>query len=185
MSRIGKKPIELPENVTVTIKGQVIEVRGSKGTLSCKVAPEIEVKLEDKKIVLTRSTDQKRVKSMHGLYRALLASIVEGVSKGFEKDLELSGVGYRAALQGNKLNLQLGYSHPIEIDPPEGVSFKLEGQTKIKVLGIDKALIGQVAADIKSKRPVEPYKGKGVLYKGQYVRRKAGKAAKSAGAGGK
>ena len=182
MSRIGKKPVEIPKGVEVKVTGTHITLKGPKGSASMDLDPVIKVKVEDNQIVVTRVNDVKEVRAKHGLWRSLINNHVVGVTQGFTKDLELTGVGYRAAKQGKKLVIQIGYSHPVEIDPPDGISFELEGQTKIKVLGIDRGIVGQVAANIKAIRPVEPYKGKGVKYAGQYVRRKAGKAAKAAGA---
>ncbi len=181
MSRIGKSPIIVPKGVTVTIEGNKVTCKGPKGTLSQDVSPSIKVVFEGDKIVLTRSSEVKEVKSMHGLYRALIANMVHGVTEGFFKNLEITGVGYRATKDGKKLMLAMGYSHPVAMEPPAGVDFVLEGQTKIKVTGIDKQMVGKMALDIKNVRPVEPYKGKGIRYQGQYVRRKAGKAAVKAG----
>jgi len=179
---VGRVPIEIPKGVEVKVAGENVTIKGPKGSGSLTVDPLITVKVEDNKIILTRVNEDGGARAKHGLYRALIYNHVVGVTKGFEKNLELVGVGYRAAKQGKKLVIQIGYSHPVEVDPPEGISFELEGQTKIKVLGIDKWIVGQVAADIKAIRKVEPYKGKGIKYAGQFVRRKAGKAAKAAGA---
>ncbi|WP_026956461.1 50S ribosomal protein L6 [Algoriphagus vanfongensis] len=182
MSRIGKKPINLPSGVTVDVatKG-VVTVKGPKGTLSQDIHPDIEVKVEDNEVVLSRPTDSKRHKSMHGLYRALVNNMVTGVSEGFKKELELVGVGYKAANQGQVLELSLGYSHNIFFALPNEVAVKTEtpkGKNPIITLeAIDKELIGQVAAKIKSLRKIEPYKGKGVRFVGEQIRRKAGKTA--------
>lgn len=181
MSRIGKQPIEVPTGVEVKVQGHEVLVSGPKGKLKQWIDPRISVKLEDKKVVLSRQGEDKSVRALHGLYRALINNMVIGVKDGFTKTLELSGVGYRAAKEGKKLVLSLGFSHPVNFDPPEGIEFTVEGQNKVKVSGISKALVGQIAADIRVSRPVEPYKGKGVKYEGEIVRRKAGKAAKSAG----
>ena len=175
MSRIGKKPIAVPAGVTVTIDGQTVKVKGPKGELAWTVTDEIEVKQEGAELVLAPRDDSTRSKSMWGLSRTLVGNMVEGVSKGFEQNLELVGVGYRAAINGKVLNLQLGFSHDINIDPPEGISFVSGKQTEIKIIGIDKQAVGEVAAKIRRIRPPEPYKGKGVRYAGEKVRRKEGK----------
>jgi large subunit ribosomal protein L6 len=175
MSRIGKKPIAVPAGVTITIDGQTVKVKGPKGELAWTVTEEIEVKQEGAELVLTPRDDSTRSKSMWGLSRTLVGNMVEGVSKGFEQNLELVGVGYRAAVNGKVLNLQLGFSHDINIDPPEGISFSSGKQTEIKIIGIDKQAVGEVAAKIRRIRPPEPYKGKGVRYAGEKVRRKEGK----------
>jgi len=182
MSRIGKKPINIPRGVTVDVTVHVtVTVKGPKGTLVQEVNPDIQVKVEGKDIVLNRPTESKRHKSMHGLYRALINNMVLGVSQGYKKDLELVGVGYKASNQGQVLELSLGYSHSIFMALPEEISLKTEtpkGKNPIITLeGIDKELIGQVAAKIRSLRKVEPYKGKGVRFIGESVRRKAGKTA--------
>jgi large subunit ribosomal protein L6 len=175
MSRIGKKTIAIPAGVTVTIDGQTVTVKGSKGELSWTVAEEIEVKLEGAEVNMTPRADTQRAKSMWGLSRTLIANMVQGVSAGFEENLELVGVGYRAAINGKVLNLQLGFSHEINIDPPEGITFSSGKQTEIKISGVDKQAVGEVAAKIRRIRPPEPYKGKGVRYAGEKVRRKEGK----------
>ncbi len=182
MDRIGRLPIQVVDGVKVNIAGNLITVTGAKGKLELALGDNIELKTEDKQVVVIRKKEDNTTKALHGLYRVLLNNMIKGVSTGFDKTLELSGVGYRASLQGKKLVLAVGYSHPVEIDPPAGISFEVEGQNKVKVIGIDKQLVGQVAADIRSVREVEPYKGKGIKYLGEHVRRKAGKAAKSAGA---
>lgn len=181
MSRIGRLPINVPQEVKINIEVSKVTLTGPKGSLVVSIPLGIEVVLEEKKLIVKRKTDNKKARTAHGLVRALLNSSVIGITKGFEKSLEMSGVGYRVAKQGKKLSFQLGFSHPIEIDPPEGIDFVVEGQTKIKIVGFDKQKVGQVAADIKKLRPVEPYKAKGIFYPGQYIRRKAGKAAKTAG----
>ncbi len=181
MSRIGKSIIVVPDGVVITDQKGLITVKGPKGTLTLKLDSVIVLKLEAGKAILERKSEEKRFRAMHGLYRSILNNMVIGVSIGFTKELEIQGVGYRASKEGNKLILAMGYSHPVEILPPDGVEFVLDGQTKIKVVGIDKQVVGQVASDIKYVRPVEPYKGKGIRYVGQYVRRKAGKAAAKAG----
>ncbi len=175
MSRIGKLPIEIPPGVEVTQAGAEVTVKGPKGTL-CKVLPgEIKIQIEENQVVVTRPED-KRYKSLHGLTRTLVANMIEGVTKGFQKNLEIVGVGYRAALQGNKLVLQLGYSHPVEFIPPAGIEIEVPSATKISIKGIDKEQVGALAASIRAQKVPEPYKGKGVRYEGEYVRRKVGKA---------
>ena len=175
MSRIGKKAVAIPAGVTLTLDGQTITVKGPKGELSWTVAEEIEVKQEGSELTLTPRNDSQRARGMWGLSRTLIANMVEGVSKGYEQTLELVGVGYRAAVEGKKLSLQLGFSHDVNIDPPEGVTFASSKQTEIKISGIDKQLVGEIAAKIRRIRPPEPYKGKGVRYAGETVRRKEGK----------
>ena len=181
MSRIGRLPIAVPSGVDVTIDGRNVTVKGPKGTLSRALHPDITVSREDASIVVTRPTEQKTHKQLHGLTRTLVNNMVVGVTDGYRKGLEITGVGYRAALSGRKLQLNLGYSHQIEIDPPEGISFELENPTRLAVVGIDKELVGQIAAKVRSTRKPEPYKGKGVKYAGEYIRRKAGKAGKIGG----
>jgi large subunit ribosomal protein L6 len=178
MSRIGRLPVPVPSGVDVTIEGRELTVKGPKGTLSRTLHPDMSVAKEDGTIVVTRPTEQKTHKQLHGLTRTLVNNMVIGVTDGYRKGLEITGVGYRAALNGKKLTLNLGYSHPIEIDPPEGITFELENPTHLAVVGIDKELVGQIAAQVRSTRKPEPYKGKGVRYVGEYVRRKAGKAGK-------
>jgi large subunit ribosomal protein L6 len=181
MSRIGRLPITVPSTVDVTIDGRTVTVKGPRGTLSRTLHPDMTVSREEATIVVTRPTEQKTHKQLHGLTRTLVNNMVVGVSDGYRKGLEIQGVGYRAALNGRKLQLNLGYSHPIEIDPPEGISFEVESPTRLAVVGIDKELVGQVAAKVRSTRKPEPYKGKGVRYAGEQVRRKAGKAGKIGG----
>lgn len=177
MSRVGKQPIPLPSAVRVDIDGQKVSVSGPKGSLSREIVANIRLHLEDGRLLVTRPSDEPRDRAMHGLTRALLANMVTGVDAGFRKTLELAGVGYRAQLQGNRLVLALGFSHPVEIDPPAGIAFSVEGP-RVHVEGIDKELVGQVAADIRKRRPPEPYLGKGIRYQGEVVRRKAGKSGK-------
>ena len=181
MSRIGRLPIAVPSGVDVTIDGRTVTVKGPKGTLSRSLHPDIAVSQEDGTIVVTRPTEQKVHKQLHGLTRTLVNNMVVGVTDGYRKGLEITGVGYRAAKVGEKLQLNLGYSHPVEIDPPSGITFELENPTRLAVVGIDKELVGQVAAQVRSTRKPEPYKGKGVRYAGEQVRRKAGKAGKIGG----
>jgi large subunit ribosomal protein L6 len=178
MSRIGRLPVAIPSTVDVTIDGRQLTVKGPKGTLSRTLHPDMAVAKEDGNIVVSRPTEQKMHKQLHGLTRTLVNNMVVGVTDGYRKGLEITGVGYRATLNGNKLTLNLGYSHPVEIDPPDGISFELENPTRLAVVGIDKELVGQVAAQVRATRKPEPYKGKGVRYAGEYVRRKAGKAGK-------
>ncbi len=177
MSRIGRMPIAVPSAVKVEIKDNLVDVTGPKGRLSRQFSPEMRLHLEDGKLLVTRPSDEPRHRAVHGLTRALLNNMVTGVEQGFRRTLELQGVGYRAQKQGSKLVLALGFSHPVEVDPPAGISFEVEGN-RIHVDGIDKEMVGQVASDIRRKRPPEPYLGKGVRYQGERVRRKAGKAGK-------
>ena len=181
MSRIGRLPITIPDGVDVTIDGRTLTVKGPKGQLSRELHPDMNVSREDGSIVVTRPTEQKVHKQLHGLTRTLVNNMVVGVTDGYRKGLEITGVGYRAALSGRKLTLNLGYSHPIEIDPPEGIAFEVENPTRLAVVGIDKELVGRIAAKVRSTRKPEPYKGKGVRYAGEQVRRKAGKAGKIGG----
>jgi large subunit ribosomal protein L6 len=181
MSRIGRLPIAVPSTVDVTIEGRRLTVKGPKGTLSRELHPDMTVSREEGTLVVTRPTEQKTHKQLHGLTRTLVNNMVVGVTDGYRKGLEITGVGYRAALNGQKLTLNLGYSHPVEIDPPNGISFEVENPTRLAVVGIDKELVGQIAAKVRSTRKPEPYKGKGVRYAGEKVRRKAGKAGKIGG----
>jgi large subunit ribosomal protein L6 len=181
MSRIGRMPIAVPAGVDVTIDGRKVTVSGPKGTLSRELHPEMSVVREDGELVVERPSEQKTHKQLHGLTRTLVNNMVVGVTTGYRKGLEITGVGYRAALVGRKLQLNLGYSHPVEIDPPAGISFEVETPTRLAVVGIDKELVGQVAAKVRSSRKPEPYKGKGVRYAGEVIRRKAGKAGKIGG----
>jgi large subunit ribosomal protein L6 len=178
MSRIGRLPVAIPSTVDVTIEGRQVTVKGPKGTLSRTLHPDMAVAKEDGNVVVSRPTEQKMHKQLHGLTRTLVNNMVVGVTDGYRKGLEITGVGYRATLNGRKLTLNLGYSHPVEIDPPDGISFEVENPTRLAVVGIDKELVGQVAAQVRATRKPEPYKGKGVRYAGEYVRRKAGKAGK-------
>ena len=181
MSRIGRLPIPVPSGVDVTIDGRQVTVKGPKGTLSRALHPDMTISREDGTLVVTRPTEQKTHKQLHGLTRTLVNNMVVGVTDGYRKGLEITGVGYRAAKVGEKLQLNLGYSHPIEIAPPTGISFEVENPTRLAVVGIDKELVGQIAARVRSTRKPEPYKGKGVRYAGEKVRRKAGKAGKIGG----
>jgi len=178
MSRIGKLPIPLPTGVTVEINGQDVAVKGPKGELKLTVAKPITISQEDGNVIVARPDDEAISKSLHGLTRTLIANNVHGVSEGFTKALEIVGTGYRAALKGSTVELSLGFSHPVVVTPPEGITLVVEGNTKIIVSGIDKQAVGEMAANIRKLRKPEPYKGKGVRYEGERVRRKAGKAGK-------
>ncbi|MCI9361940.1 MAG: 50S ribosomal protein L6 [Hungatella sp.] len=179
MSRIGRMPIAIPAGVTVTIaENNKVTVKGPKGTLERVLPEEMTIKEEDGHIVVTRPNDLKKMKSLHGLTRTLINNMIVGVTNGYEKILEINGVGYRAAKQGKKLVLNLGYSHPVEMTDPEGIESVLEGQNKITVKGIDKEKVGQYAAEIRDKRRPEPYKGKGIKYADEVIRRKVGKTGK-------
>ncbi|WLR55021.1 MULTISPECIES: 50S ribosomal protein L6 [Mesobacillus] len=178
MSRVGKKPIEIPAGVTVTLDNNHVTVKGPKGELSRTFHSDIEIKIEENVINIARPTDNKEHRALHGTTRAVLANMVEGVSKGFERGLELVGVGYRAAKQGNKLVLNVGYSHPVEIEAEKGLEIEVPSNTKIVIKGTDKERVGALAANIRDVRPPEPYKGKGIRYEGEYVRRKEGKTGK-------
>ncbi|MDN4480846.1 50S ribosomal protein L6 [Demequina muriae] len=178
MSRIGKYPVPVPSGVDITIDGALVTVKGPKGTLSHSVAQPITVQQGDEGIEVKRPNDERISKSLHGLTRTLIANMVEGVTNGYEKKLEIVGTGYRVALKGTDLEFALGFSHPVVIAPPEGISFSVEGPTKFAVAGIDKQQVGEIAANIRKVRPPEPYKGKGVRYAGEQVRRKAGKTGK-------
>ena len=177
MSRVGRNPIPLPSAVKIDIDGASIKVTGPKGNLSRVIDSEMRLHLEDGRLTVTRPSDEPRHRAIHGLTRALVANMVVGVESGFRKTLELVGVGYRAQKQGNKLVLALGFSHPVEVEPPEGISFEVEGP-RVHIDGIDKEQVGQVAANIRKLRPPEPYLGKGIRYQGEFVRRKAGKSGK-------
>jgi large subunit ribosomal protein L6 len=182
VSRIGRKPIPVPQGLKVTLDGNIVNVSGPKGNLKAEIDKSISVVLENNEILLKRSSDEKKFKALHGLWRALLANMIIGVTDGYRKKLEIVGVGYKAEVKGKGIQLALGYSHPILFFPPAGVKLEVPIPTNIIITGIDKQLIGQVAAKLRSFRPPEPYKGKGVKYEGEYIRRKAGKAAASAGA---
>lgn len=181
MSRIGKQPIPVPSGVEITIEGPAVTVKGPKGELAQTFHEDMRISLVDedgaKSIVVERPSDERGHRSLHGLTRTLLSNMVVGVSEGFERNLEIIGVGYRAALNGSTLEMQLGFSHPVIIEPREGISFEVPAPTKVVVRGIDKQKVGQTASEVRGWRPPEPYKGKGVRYEGEYVRRKVGKAA--------
>lgn len=180
MSRIGRMPVTLPAGVKIKIKGSEVTVEGSKGKLTREFHPDISIKEESGQLIVSRPTDNRQHRALHGLSRSLLANMVDGVTKGFEKNLELSGVGYRAQKTGDKLTLQIGYSHPVEFDPPKGIEIIVDGNTKIRVTGIDKELVGETAAEIRRIRIPDAYKGKGVKYAGEKLRLKPGKAGKTA-----
>ncbi len=179
MSRIGKNPITLPKGVEVRIEKANVSVKGPKGELSRRLDPDMRIELQDGIVTVVRPTEQARHRAMHGLTRTLIDNMVKGVSEGFSKTLEMQGVGYRAQMQGQDLVLAIGFSHPVQIAPPPGIEFEVEGTTRIVVKGTNKEQVGQVAADVRKVRPPEPYKGKGIRYLGEYVRRKAGKAGKA------
>ena len=176
MSRIGLMPVPIPAGVSVAVEGRTVEVKGPKGTLTRTFSDRVEVEIEDGTANVKRFDDARSSRALHGLTRALLANMVRGVSEGFARELQIVGVGYRAQLKGSNLELQVGYSHPVEVAAPEGVSFEVPEPTKVIVSGIDKEAVGQIAADIRKIRPPEPYKGKGIRYSDEHVRRKAGKA---------
>jgi len=176
MSRVGRLPVTIPAGVEVKINGNVVEVKGPKGTLRREMHPDIQITLDDKKVVVTRPSDEKQHRALHGLTRALVQNMVKGVTEGFERNLELVGVGYRAAKQGKKLVLTVGYAHPVEIEPADGLEIEVPTPNKITVKGIDKEKVGALAARIRAVREPEPYKGKGIKYEDEVIRRKVGKA---------
>jgi large subunit ribosomal protein L6 len=177
MSRIGKKPIPLPTGVTVSIEPELVQVNGPRGTLSERVHRDITVSQDGETIVVTRPTDRGQHRALHGLTRSLVANMVEGVTSGFQKTLEIQGVGYRAVLKGSDLELALGYSHPVPVKAPDGIEFEVPQPTRVIVKGNSKQMVGEIAAYIRKQRPPEPYKGKGIRYEGEYVARKVGKRA--------
>jgi large subunit ribosomal protein L6 len=178
MSRIGRLPVAVPSGVDVTIDGRRVTIKGPKGELSRELHPDMTIVREDGSLIVRRPSEDKIHRELHGLTRTLVNNMVVGVTTGYRKGLEITGVGYRAVLVGKKLQLSLGYSHPIEIEPPAGISFELENPTRLSVVGVDKELVGQIAARVRATRKPEPYKGKGVKYAGERIRRKAGKAGK-------
>ncbi len=180
MSRIGKAPIELPAGVEVKVSDGAVEVKGPKGTLTQTIAGALSVSVDDGTVTVERGNDERESRALHGLMRSLINNMVVGVTDGYSKELTAVGVGYRAALKGTTLELQVGFSHPVTLDAPDGITFEVPEPTKIIVSGIDKQKVGQVAADVRAVRPPEPYKGKGIRYSDEYVRRKAGKAGVSA-----
>ena len=177
MSRIGRAPIEIPAGVTVTVgEDNLVKVKGPKGELSRQISPEMKVTIDGNVLTVERPSDDKTHRSLHGLSRTLINNMVVGVTEGYQKNLEIAGVGYRAQKQGNNLNLSLGFSHPVVVEPPKGITFDVPNATSITVSGIDKEVVGQIAAEIRSFREPEPYKGKGIKYAGEHIRRKEGKA---------
>jgi len=178
MSRIGKNPIAIPSGVDINVSGVLVTVKGPKATLARDLHPDITLRIAEGQILVERPTDERRHRALHGLTRTLVANMVEGVTTGFAKTLEIQGVGYRAAAKGKDLEVLVGFSHPVHVAAPDGITFTVETPTKIIVAGADKQKVGQIAADIRALRPPDPYKGKGIRYEGEYVRRKAGKAAK-------
>ncbi len=181
MSRIGKLPVKIPSGVTVNVRDHTLVVKGSKGELTRTVHPDMRVAVEQDEVVVRRPTESKLHRSLHGLTRTLVANMIDGVSRGYEKQLELVGVGYRAAKQGEDLVLTVGYSHPVRYAVPQGITIEVPEATKVIIRGTNKEVVGQVTAEIRKVRPPEPYKGKGILYRGERVRRKAGKTGKTAG----
>ena len=179
MSRIGRKPIAIPAGVEVKLDANVITVKGAKGTLTQEFHPDMKVSVNGAEIIVERPSDVKEHRALHGLTRTLIANMVEGVTNGFKKQLEISGVGYRAQLQGKKLVMNLGYSHMVEVDPIDGITIEVPGANTVVVSGADKQLVGQFAADLRAKRPPEPYKGAGIRYADEVIKRKEGKAGKS------
>lgn len=181
MSRVGQLPVEVPSGVDVKISGSHVQIKGPKGELEFDFSPEIGISLQESEIQVSRASDERQMRSLHGTTRALIQNMITGVTDGFQKELQLVGVGYRATMEGNNLVLNVGYSHPVVVEPPEGISFEVgERNQQIFISGIDKQVVGQIAADIRKVRPPEPYKGKGIRYKDEYIRRKAGKAGKVA-----
>lgn len=181
MSRVGRLPIEVPAGVDIKIDGSYVKVKGPKGEMEFTFTPEMAIKKEDGTIVVERPSDQPTHRALHGTTRSILNNMITGVSKGFERVLEIEGVGYRAEMSGKNLVINVGFSHPVTVEPPEGITFEVDMKVRqIKVSGYDKQVVGQVAADIRKLRPPEPYKGKGIRYQGEYVRRKPGKAGKTA-----
>ena len=178
MSRIGKQPVPIPSGVDVSLAGTTLTVKGPKGTLVQQVHPDITINVANDEVLVTRPDDEREHRALHGLFRSLIANMVVGVTEGYTRRLEIVGVGYRAALRGSSgLTLQMGFSHPVEFDAPEGIAFEVPTPTRITITGIDKQVVGQVAANIRKIRKPEPYKGKGIRYEGELVRRKSGKAA--------
>ncbi|OGQ02259.1 MAG: 50S ribosomal protein L6 [Deltaproteobacteria bacterium RBG_19FT_COMBO_58_16] len=181
MSRIGKNPVQVPSGVKIALDGSTLKVNGTLGSLELEIKPEINLEVKGSEIEFTRANDGRSARSLHGLTRSLVYNMVKGVSDGFEKKLDIIGVGYKADVQGSVVNLALGYSHPIKYELPKGVTATVEKQTMVTIKGPDKQVVGQVAADIRSMRPPEPYKGKGIKYSDEVIRRKAGKAGKAGG----
>ena len=180
MSRIGKRPVPLPQGVTVSVAGREVTVKGPKGEIKRLVHPELTVTADDKQVAVVRPSDETRHKALHGLTRTLIRNMVQGVSQGYSRSLEIHGVGYKAELQGGGLKLTVGFSHPVDFKAPAGIKFTVDNNTLIKVDGVDKELVGQVASEVRKVRPPEPYQGKGIRYQGEHVRRKAGKTGATA-----
>ena len=180
MSRIGKRPVSLPKGVTAQVAGQRVTIKGPKGEIGRTVHADLTVVVEETGVVVKRPSDESRHKALHGLTRTLIANMVEGVTKGFQKTLEIQGVGYKAEPKGQEIQLLVGFSHPVRYKPPQGIKIAIDNNTLVKIEGVDKELVGQVAAEIRAVRPPEPYKGKGIRYQGEQVRRKAGKTAQAA-----
>ena len=180
MSRIGKRPVSLPKGVTAQVDGQRVTIKGPKGEIGRTVHADLTVAVEETGVVVKRPSDESRHKALHGLTRTLIANMVEGVTKGFQKTLEIQGVGYKAEPKGQEIQLLVGFSHPVRYKPPQGIKIAIDNNTLVKIEGVDKELVGQVAAEIRAVRPPEPYKGKGIRYQGEQVRRKAGKTAQAA-----
>ena len=179
MSRVGRLPVAVPSGVDVKIEGSQVTVKGPKGEMAFTFSPQIEISLKENEILVNRPSDAREMRSLHGTTRALIQNMVTGVTEGFQRELQLVGVGYRANMEGNNLVLNVGYSHPVVVEPPQGITFDVgERNQQIFISGIDKQVVGQIAADIRKVRPPEPYKGKGIRYKDEYIRRKAGKAGK-------
>ena len=179
MSRVGRLPVVVPSGVDVNIEGSQVKVKGPKGEMAFTFSPQIEISLKENEILVNRPSDAREMRSLHGTTRALIQNMVTGVTEGFQRELQLVGVGYRANMEGNNLVLNVGYSHPVVVEPPQGITFDVgERNQQIFISGIDKQVVGQIAADIRKVRPPEPYKGKGIRYKDEYIRRKAGKAGK-------
>lgn len=181
MSRIGNRPIPVPKNVTVEIEGQTVRVKGPRGSLEQSFRPDVSIEQQDGQIIVSRPTDTKTVRALQGLTRTLINNMVVGVTDGYTRTLEIAGVGYRAAKEGNSLVLSLGFSHPVRVEPPTGITFNVETPTRVSVAGIDKQVVGEQAAQIRKLKPPEPYKGKGIIFQGERIRRKAGKAGKVGG----
>ena len=180
MSRIGKRPVSLPKGVTAQVEGQRVTIKGPKGEIGRTVHADLTVAVEETGVVVKRPSDESRHKALHGLTRTLIANMVEGVTKGFQKTLEIQGVGYKAEPKGQEIQLLVGFSHPVRYKPPQGIKIAIDNNTLVRIEGVDKELVGQVAAEIRAVRPPEPYKGKGIRYQGEQVRRKAGKTAQAA-----
>jgi large subunit ribosomal protein L6 len=185
MSRVGIKPVMIPEGVTVKLAGEEVEVVGAKGKLKRRLPGEVKLEVKEGEVVVRRTSEERRARGLHGLWRSLVANMIKGVSEGFGCDLELMGTGYRAKMEGKKIVISCGFSHPVVVEPPDGVKLEVNDNEKVRVTGVDRELVGQVAAGLRAIRPPEPYKGRGIRYAGEVVRRKAGKSGKAGVAGGK